>query len=118
MLSIKKIPAKAAGYCYGRRVMYADSHFSSPLWEELDDLQMRPWKIMAIFPFKVEVPQVGVVNTAALDIEVLWDVQSKHASFSTEPAPGRPYYVNQQAPKEYNDDPRYTTAAGLNLIMR
>jgi len=118
VLGIKKIPAKAAGYCYGRRVAYADSHFSSLLWEEMDDMQMQPWKILAIFPLKVEVPQVGAINTAALDVEVFWDIQRKHASYSSEPANGRPYYINEQAPPEYRDDARYTTPAGLNLIMR
>jgi hypothetical protein len=118
VLSIKKIPAKAAGYCYGRRVVYADSHFSGILWEELDDMQMQPSKILAIFPLQVEVPQVGTINTAALDVEVLWDIQRKHATYSSEPANGRPYYINGQAPLEYRDDTRYTTPGGLNLIMR
>jgi hypothetical protein len=49
---------------------------------------------------------------------VYWDIQRHHASFSSEPANGRPYYVNEQAPHEYKDDSRYTTPAGLNLIMR
>jgi uncharacterized protein DUF1329 len=118
VLEIKKIPAKAAGYCYGSRVVYADSHFSGILWEELDNMQMQPWKILAIFPLQVNVPQVGTINTAALDVEVFWDIQRKHASFSAEPANGRPYYINGQAPPEYRDDARYTTPAGLNLIMR
>ncbi|MBV8054880.1 MAG: hypothetical protein JO071_06530, partial [Deltaproteobacteria bacterium] len=118
VLGIKKIPAKTAGYCYGRRVVYADSHFSSMLWEDLDDMQMQPWKILAIFPLKVDVPQVGAINTAALDVEVLWDLRRKHATFSSEPANGRPYYINEQAPPEYRDDVRYTTPAGLSLIMQ
>jgi Protein of unknown function (DUF1329) len=118
VLGIKKIPAKAGGYCYGRKVVYADSHFSSLLWEEMDNMQMQPWKILAIFPLKVDVPQVGAINTAALDVEVFWDIQRKHASFASEPANGRPYYINEQAPHEYHDDSRYTTPAGLNLIMR
>jgi Protein of unknown function (DUF1329) len=118
VLGIKKIPAKAAGYCYGRRVVYADSNFSSLLWEELDNTQGQPWKILAIFPLRVEVPHVGVINTAALDVEVFWDIRRNHASFSAEPANGRPYYINEQAPPEYHDDARYTTPAGLNLIMR
>jgi hypothetical protein len=66
----------------------------------------------------VDVPQVGAINTAALDVEVFWDIQRKHTSFSSEPANGRPYYINEQAPREYHDDSRYTTPAGLNLIMR
>ena len=118
VLGIKKIPSKAAGYCYGERVMYADRHFSYPLWEELANAQMRPWKIAGLFPLKVNVPEVGAINTAALDVEVLWDLQRKHASFASEPTMGRPAYVNEEAPAKYDDDPRYATPAGLNLIMR
>jgi hypothetical protein len=118
VLGIRKIPAKVAGYCYGRRVVYADRSFASLLWEEMDNMRMQPWKILAIFPLQVEVPQVGVINTAALDVEVFWDIQRKHLSYSSEPANGRPYYINEQAPAEYRDDARYTTPAGLNLIMR
>ena len=118
VLGIKKIPARAGGYCYGRRVVYADSHFSSMLWEEMANMQMQPWKILAIFPLKAEVPEVGPINTAALDVEVFWDIKRKHASFASEPADGRPYYINGQAPAEYHDDSRFTTPAGLNLIMR
>jgi hypothetical protein len=118
VISIKKIPAKAKGYCYGERVIYADRQFSYPLWEELYDKSGQLWKIFGIFPLKVDVPGVGPVNTAALDVESYWDIQNHHASFASEPTMGRPYYINEQAPKEYNDDARYTTAAGLNLIMR
>jgi hypothetical protein len=88
--------------------MYADSHFAYPPWEELKDAQMQPWKIIGSVPLKVEVPGV----------EVFWDLQHKHASFASEPANGRPAYVNEQAPKRYNDDSHYATPSGLNLIMR
>ena len=118
VIAISKIPAKAKGYCYGKRVIYADRQFSYPLWEELYDKSNQLWKIFGIFPEKVDVPGVGPVNTAALDVESYWDVQNHHASFAAEPVNGRPAYVNQLAPKEYNDDARYTTATGLNLIRR
>jgi hypothetical protein len=118
VISIKKIPSKAQGYCYGKRVIYADSHFSYPLWEELYDNSGQLWKIFGIYPLKVDVPGVGPINTGALDVESYWDIKSHHASYASEPTNGHPYYINQQAPKEYNDDARYTTPAGLNLIMR
>jgi hypothetical protein len=117
-ISIEKIPAKAAGYCYGRRVMYADSHFYGILWEDLYDPQMQPWKIQAIFPLAINVPGIGPVNTAAADVEELWDIKNQHSSIGAEPSPGHPFYVNEQAPKEFDDMGRYTTPAGLNLIMR
>ena len=118
VIALKKIPSKAPGYCYGKRVIYVDSNFAYPLWEELYDKSMQLWKIFGIFPEKVEVPGVGPVNTAALDVETYWDIQRHHGSFAAEPANAKPGYVNAQAPKEYDDELRYTTAAGLNLIMR
>lgn len=118
VLGIKKIAAKAKGYCYGNRVIYADSYFSYPLWEELYSADMKLWKIFGIFPEKIDVPAVGPVDTAALDIEVYWDIQNHHVTFASEPYMQNRAYINEQAPREYNDDARYTTPAGLNLIMR
>jgi hypothetical protein len=118
VLGLTKIPAKASNYCYGKRAIYADSAYGFPLWEDMWDTKMQPWKFAALYPLAAEAPGVGVVDTAALDVEVWWDIQRNHATFVSEPAQGHPYYINEQAPKEYHDDKRYTTAAGLNLIMR
>jgi hypothetical protein len=118
VLALKKIPSKAASYCYGKRVIYADSAYAFPLWEDMWDVKGNPWKFAALFPLAVDVPGVGPVDTAALDVEVWWDIQRNHATFVSEPAEGRAYYINDEAPKEYHDDARYTTPAGLNLIMR
>jgi len=116
VISVKKIPSRAAGYCYGNRVIYADQHFFAPLWEDLYDSQMRPWKFTTIIPQQVEVPGIGPVNTPGVDVELIWDVRRNHASASGESA--RAVYVNEQAPAEFQDLARYTTPAGLNLIMR
>ena len=37
VISVSKIPSKAAGYCYGKRVMYVDKATYAPLWEDLYD---------------------------------------------------------------------------------
>jgi hypothetical protein len=118
VLGLNKIPSKAVSYCYGKRIIYADSAYGFPLWEDMWDTKMQPWKFAALFPLAAEVPGVGVVDTAALDVEVWWDIQRNHTTFVSEPAQGHPYYINGQAPKEYHDDNRYATPAGLNLIMR
>jgi Protein of unknown function (DUF1329) len=118
VLGLTKIPSKAGSYCYGKRVIYTDSAYGFPLWEDMWDTKNQPWKFAALFPLAVDVPGVGVVDTAALDVEVWWDIQRNHATFVSEPAQGHAYYINGQAPKEYHDDNRYATPAGLNLIMR
>jgi hypothetical protein len=48
----------------------------------------------------------------------IWDVQTEHATIFAEPGDDQAFYVNQQAPDQYNDLDRYTTANGLNMIMR
>jgi uncharacterized protein DUF1329 len=116
VVSVKKLPSKAAGYCYGNRIIYADAHFSSPLWEDLYDSKMGLWKFSATFPQHVAVPGVGPVNTPGVDVELIWDIQRNHASFGEESA--KSVYVNEQAPAEFQDLVRYTTPGGLNLIMR
>jgi len=118
VIGLKKVPSKTASYCYGKRVIYADSAYAFPLWEDMWDTKGSPWKFAALFPLSVDVPGVGPVDTAALDVELWWDIQRNHTTFVSEPAQGRAYYINGQAPKEYRDDARYTTPAGLNLIMR
>jgi hypothetical protein len=118
IIAASKIPSRAAGYCYGKRVMYIDGSFYAPLWQELYDAKMQPWKFEAIFPQSVNVPGIGPVDNAGSFVENFWDIQNNHATFSSDPAEGRAFYVNEQAPGEYKDLPRYTTPAGLNMIMR
>lgn len=118
VISASKIPAKASGYCYGKRVMYVDRQLHSSFWQELYDAQMRLWKFDVTFPRTVDVPGVGPADSAGTFVENLWDIQHNHATFSSDPAEGRPFYVNERAPGEFSDIPRYTTPAGLNMIMR
>jgi hypothetical protein len=35
VIAVSRVPSRAAGYCYGRRVIYVDRATSAPLWEEL-----------------------------------------------------------------------------------
>jgi Protein of unknown function (DUF1329) len=116
VIDVRKIPSKAAGYCYGKRLMYIDAHNFSPLWEELFDRQMSLWKFQTTLPQSVDVPGAGRVVTPGVDVELIWDIQRNHASAAGESAGS--VYVNEHAPAEFQDMARYTTPAGLNLIMR
>ena len=116
VISVQKIPSKAAGYCYGKRVMYVDSHSSSALWEELYDSKMQPWKLQMVVPQRIDVPGTGPALTPGVDVEFMWDLQRQHATFAGESI--GTVYVDHQAPAEFQDVPRYSTPAGLNLIMR
>jgi len=51
-------------------------------------------------------------------VSAFWDIQNSHSTFVSQPVDGQPFFVNGQAPAEYNDVQRYTTPSGLDLIMR
>ena len=116
VIDVRKIPAKAAGYCYGKRIIYVDSHFHGPLWQEIYDSKMKLWKFYEVAAQKVDVPGIGPQNAAGGDMETIWNVQDNHATWAAENA--KTLQANENAPKEFQDRERYTTAAGLNLIMR
>ena len=118
VISASKLPSHAEGYCYGKRVMYVDRATSAPLWEELYDKDLHLWRIYGMFLHPREVPNVGIVDASENMIYAFWDVQSSHQTFFLDPSAGEPFYLNEQAPKEYFDLERYTKPSGLNLIMR
>jgi Protein of unknown function (DUF1329) len=118
VISMSKVPSQAGGYCYGKRVMYVDAQYYGPLWEELYDSNMRIWKYEAIITHSLDLPGIGIVDSTGSFAQLIWDVQNNHATYSSDPAMGKPFYVNEQVPKEFNDIPRYSSASGLNLIMR
>lgn len=117
-IAVSKIPSKATGYCYGKRVMYIDKATYAPIWEDLYDRKLQLWRIFGLFLRSVDVPGVGMVDASGSMVWTFWDVQNSHASFFIDPGAGHPLYVNDQAPKEYLDLARYTSPPGLNLIMR
>jgi hypothetical protein len=117
-ISVSKLPAYAAGYCYGKRVLYVDKQFSGILWEDLYDMKMAPWKLLGLFLKTCNVPGIGPVNSCGAELESYWDVQRDHSTFFNDPSEDHPLYTNESAPKDYYDLVRFTTPAGLNLIMR
>ncbi|MGH7932522.1 MAG: DUF1329 domain-containing protein [Candidatus Binataceae bacterium] len=118
VIDVRKIPSMAAGYCYGKRVMYIDKQFNAALWEELYDSDMQLWKIMAIFPHTLNAPQIGPVNSNYSQFEGTWNIKDDHATYFIDPADGQPFYLNQRAPKDFDDVARYSTPSGLGEIMR
>jgi hypothetical protein len=118
IISASKIPSEANGYCYGKRVMYVDKATSATLWLDLYDMQMKYWKFAGFFLKTLDVPGVGPVTSSGAAVEAIWDMQNKHSSMFSDPGLSNPFYVNELAPKEYNDVTRYSTASGLNQIMQ
>jgi hypothetical protein len=121
VIDIRRIPSQRAGYCYGSKIMYLDTSFWHPLWEESYDTNLKLWKIVSIHPGVSDVPGLGKVTATLTGIEEYWDVQNDHAShiFSANPD-GRTQSAvyNQEAPAEFNNVSKYSTPAGLMQIMR
>ncbi|MGH7836294.1 MAG: DUF1329 domain-containing protein [Candidatus Binataceae bacterium] len=104
--------------CVGKRVVYLDKATYAPLWEDLYDEDLQPWRFFAIFPRTLDVPGVGAVLTSNSMVYAFWDVKYSHATIFAEPGEGEPFYLNEQAPKEFLDVERFTTPGGLSQIMR
>jgi hypothetical protein len=119
VIDVRRLPAQARGYCYGKRVMYIDKQFHGLLWEDLYDAQMRPWKFVFDQPIVIEVPGAGPQNSSGAHISHIWDIQNNHATFSG-PADGHGYdiLINSEVPKQWRSIAKYTTPGGLGSIMR
>ncbi len=117
-ISVSKLPSSGGSVCYSKRVLYIDSHFHTPLWVENYGKDLKPARFHVIFPHTIEAPGIGPVNASGADVEVFWNLAQNHATFTVEPALDGKHYINEQAPKEFDDIPRYSTPSGLNLIMR
>lgn len=119
ILDIRKLPAKAEGYCYGKRILYVDKQFFGPLWEDLYDPKMQLWKVALLQQIVTDVPKLGPQNSSGAAYSHWWDLQSHHATFQG-PRDGHGYniLVNEQVPSSYLDMERYTTPGGLSAVMR
>jgi hypothetical protein len=110
--------AEGASHCLGKKMVYVDKATSAPLWEDLYDHKLQPWRFVGIFPRTLNIPGIGPVLTSNSMVYGFWDVKYSHATIFAEPGEGQPFYVNQQAPEDFLDLERYTTPGGLSLIMR
>jgi hypothetical protein len=119
VVDIRKLPAKASGYCYGKRILYVDRQFYGPLWEDLYDPKMALWKVALLQPIVIKIPQIGPQNSTGAQFSHWWDMQNNHATF-VGPADGHGYNVliNDDVPAQYLDVERYTTPGGLSAVMR
>lgn len=114
---VTKLPGAAQG-CVGRRVVYIDKATSIPVWEDLYDQGLQPWRFIGFFPRTLDAPGIGPINASNSTVYGFWDVKYHHATVFAEPGEGAPFYINGQAPPEYRDLSRYTTPGGLSMIMR
>ena len=58
VVSVTKLDG-SGGHCLGKRVIYVDKATYAPLWEDLYDESMQPWRFVGIFPRALDVPGIG-----------------------------------------------------------
>ncbi len=118
IIDVRRVPSESAGYCYGSRIMYVDSHFHYATWIDIYDANLALWKMFWLGPRANTVPGVGHVTTNSTAASV-WDVQNEHMTFlSTVDEHGIGPKFNSDAPPEYHDYTRYSSPSGLMQIMR
>ncbi len=119
VIDIRPLPERASGYCYGKRIMYADAASQVPLWEDLYDSQMALWKLFRVGPRAREVPGAGVQDSSGSRVTELWDLKTSHVTFLSTLSPsGGDFVVNELVSKQYDDVKRYSGLSGLAEIMR
>jgi uncharacterized protein DUF1329 len=119
VIDIHRVPSLAQGYCYGRRVVYADKQYYSPLAEDIYDANMKLWKIVWMSLEPNQLDHYGEQMNAGGFAYIYWDIQNDHASYvSNFNSSGAPILWDSKVPLKYNDIPRFTTPGGLMQIMR
>jgi hypothetical protein len=117
-IEVSKLPSQGSGYCFANRVVYVDAAIYAQLWEDLYDKKLKPNRSIALFLRTLDIPGIGPQDASNSMVYGIWDVQTNHATVFAEPGDDQPFYVNDQAPKDFSDLERYTTSNGLNMIMR
>ncbi|MBF6560780.1 MAG: DUF1329 domain-containing protein [Candidatus Binataceae bacterium] len=118
IIDVRRIPSENAGYCYGSRVMYVDSHFHYATWIDIYDSNLALWKMFWLGPRAADVTGVGHVTTNSTSASV-WDIQNDHMTFlSTVDEHGVGPKFNSDAPPEYHDYTKYSSPSGLMEIFR
>jgi hypothetical protein len=121
VLDIRRVPSESRGYCYGKRILYIDTYYHTGHWDDLYDANMKLWKVALLaVPDAAKVPGVPGGVAPGLDgFFTLWDVQNDHLTVITGlNEKGEGYFVNSDAPKEYQNMAKYASPGGLSQIMK
>src|SRR5271167_3555301 len=80
VVNVTKLEA-ARERCIGKRVVYVHEATSAPLWEELYDEKLQPWRFVGIFQRTLDVPNTWPVVTFNSMVYGFWDVKYSHPRF-------------------------------------
>jgi hypothetical protein len=121
VLDIRRIPSARPGYCYGKRIMYLDTFYHTTHWQDIYDSSLKLWKLaLYAVPDAAKVPGVpGGLAPGLGGYASMWDIQNDHMTIATSfGEDGQSYFVNSDAPKDFQNYTRYSTPGGLTEIMR
>jgi hypothetical protein len=117
VIDVRRIPAEASGYCYGKRIIYEDSQTHYALWEDGYDRKMRFWKTALLAQRLTKKPSLGMVPGGFSS--TAWDFEFRHlTNASTQGKQGSDVLVDDEVPPEYRNYTQYSTLAGLAQIMK
>jgi Protein of unknown function (DUF1329) len=117
---VHRVSSLAAGYCYGKRVMYTSKYYYSNVHEDLYDANNKLWKILQIsWGPHVDClhPEWGTTGWNNTILEQYWDVQNDHVSHVTNAYKGKGAGGDCFAP-QYDNIAKYSTPGGLMQIMK
>ncbi|MGH8012534.1 MAG: DUF1329 domain-containing protein [Candidatus Binataceae bacterium] len=119
IINVHRIPAMAAGYCYGKRIMYIDKQYYGTGAEDLYDSNGKLWKVVAVGSAPGPLDNYGEQLGFNGIIEVYWDVQNDHVSYITSIGRNpKPFAWDAAIPKQYNNVTKYSSPGGLMQLMR
>jgi hypothetical protein len=117
VIDVRRVREMREGYCYGKRIIYEDSHDHYALWEEMYDADMRLWRMILWAQRLVKSTSLGYVPGSATSS--IWDLRNDHmTNVSTEDEHGHDTLFDLDVPVEYRDYSQYATPGGLMKILK
>jgi hypothetical protein len=117
VIDVRRIPSLAAGYCYGKKIIYVDKQNFLGAWTDIYDTDMRLWKSAPVFNLAHEVPREGMQMAGNNLIIVMYDFQNSHMTASMMKPRHNEDCANFDG-LDCTDVRRYSSVAGLSQIMR
>jgi hypothetical protein len=119
VVDIHRIRSLAPGYCYGKRVMYADKQYFGAIAEDIYDSNMKLWKVVWVASTPANLDSYGSQAGFGGVVETYWDVQNDHVSYITGLNPnGSLELWDKNVPPAYNNVTKFSTPGGLMQLMR
>jgi hypothetical protein len=117
VLDLRPTKSLEQSYCYASRVLYVDAETYAPLFVDLYDRELRPWKVLLNRWAPIPLND-GFGSSALLDSDPttsIWDLQNSHVTATW---PGMVARVDAGVPSTYRDVNRYALPGGLAQMMK